>query len=105
MRGEVYRYRPGGETRGHEQRGTRFCVVVQADHLERLSTWLVVPTSTSARPATFRPEIVVDGQATLAMCEQVRALDPSKRLGERVGFLALPEMQAVDAALRLVQDL
>lgn len=105
MRGEVYRYRPGSDTQGHEQRGTRYCIVVQADHLEQLSTWLVVPTSTSARPATFRPEITVNGATTLAMCEQVRALDPSKRLGERVGLLTLPQLQAVEAALRLVQDL
>jgi mRNA-degrading endonuclease toxin of MazEF toxin-antitoxin module len=39
---------------GHEQRENRYAVVVQPDLLP-LSTWLVAPTSTSARPASFRP--------------------------------------------------
>ena len=43
--------------RGHEQRGTRFAVVVQSDSLP-LSTLLVAPTSTSARAASFRPRIL-----------------------------------------------
>jgi len=44
---------------GHEQSGVRYAVVVQSDLLP-LSTWLVAPTSTSARGATFRPEVSID---------------------------------------------
>ncbi|GAA4389508.1 hypothetical protein GCM10023147_16340 [Tsukamurella soli] len=43
---------------------------------------------------------VADG-ATRVPVEQSTAVDPS-RLGDRVGHLDLPEMCAVDAALRLV---
>lgn len=57
VRGEVFRLPASGRTRGHEQRGARFAVVVQADDLLGLSTVLVAPTSTSARAATFRPAI------------------------------------------------
>ena len=102
MRGEVYDLRsPRGAT-GHEQRGRRFAVVVQSDALP-LSTWLVAPTSTSARPARFRPEISVVGQTTLVLAEQTAAIDPS-RLGDLVGMLSHDDLRRVDAALRLVLD-
>lgn len=104
MRGDVYRLRAPRGARGHEQQGNRYAVVVQADDLEMLSTWLVAPTSTSARPATFRPSIEIDGTQTLVLAEQTSAVDPN-RLGERVGHLAYDELSAVTSALRLVLSL
>ncbi len=103
MRGEVYRLNVPRGTRGHKQSGTRYAVVVQSDSLP-LSTWLVAPTSTSARPATFRPEIEVAGHPTLVLAEQTAAVDPT-RLGERAGLLTFEEVRRVDAALRLVLEL
>jgi mRNA interferase MazF len=78
-------------------------VVVQSDDLP-LSTWLVAPTSTSARPATFRPEVEIAGRATLVLAEQTAAIDPT-RLGRSAGHLTFEELRRVDAALRLVLDL
>lgn len=104
MRGDVYRLRAPRDARGHEQQGRRYAVVVQADELDVLSTWLVAPTSTSARSATFRPSIEVAGSTTRVLVEQTSAVDPS-RLGERVGHLGLDELRSVDAALRLVLSL
>ena len=86
-------------TRGHEQSGPRFGVVVQSDDLH-LSTWLVAPTSTSARPAVFRPQIDLSGQPTLVLVEQTTAVDP-QRLGPSVGSLSVDELALVDAALRI----
>jgi mRNA interferase MazF len=86
--------------RGREQSGARYAVVVQSDLLP-LATLLVEPTSTSARAASFRPEIVVAGRATRLLAEQTAAVDPT-RLGAMVGQLTLAEMQQVDAALRIV---
>lgn len=103
MRGEVYRLSAPRGTRGTEQSGARYAVVVQSDSLP-LSTWLVAPTSTSARPATFRPEIEILGRTALVLAEQTAAVDPG-RLGERAGHLSLGEMRRVDAALRLVMSL
>jgi len=103
VRGEVYRLRAPRDTRGHEQAGSRYAVVVQSDLLP-LSTWLVAPTSTSARPATFRPEVEVQGRLTRVLAEQTAAVDPS-RLGDSVGYLTLDELREVDAALRLVLSL
>lgn len=103
MRGEAYRLRAPRGTRGHEQGGSRYAVVVQSDELP-LSTWLVAPTSTSARAASFRPEVEIAGHITRVLAEQTAAVDPN-RLGERSGELTFDELRRVDAALRLVLDL
>ena len=103
MRGDVHRLRAPRDARGHEQSGARYAVVVQSDDLP-LSTWLVAPTSTSARAASFRPEIDVDGRSTRVLAEQTAAVDPS-RLGDLVGHLRFDELRQVEAALRIVMDL
>ena len=102
MHGEVFRLHAPRLTRGHEQSGSRYAVVVQSDQLP-LSTWLVAPTSTSARTASFRPEVLIAGRVTRVLAEQTAAVDPS-RLGNSVGYLSLEEMRRVDAALRIVLD-
>lgn len=103
MRGEVYRLRAPRDARGHEQLNPRYAIVVQSDHLP-LSTWLVAPTSTSARPASFRPEVEINGRTTRVLAEQTAAVDPG-RLGDSLGHLTFDELRQVDAALRLVLDL
>ena len=103
MRGEVFQLRAPRGGRGHGQSGSRFAVVVQSD-LFPLSTWLVAPTSTAARAASFRPEIEINGRFTRVLAEQTAAVDPG-RLGKSVGHLSLEEMRRIDAALRIVQDL
>jgi len=99
-RGDVYRVRLPSR-RGHEQRGSRFAVLVQADELLGLSTVLVAPTSRSARAASFRPEIEIAGERTRVMVEQLRALDV-RRLDDFEGRLNASEMRGVDEALALV---
>lgn len=103
MRGEVHRLRAPRDARGHEQRSPRYAIVVQSDQLP-LSTWLVAPTSTSALPASFRPEVQVNGRMTRVLAEQTAAIDPS-RLGDTVAHLTFNELRRVEAALRLVLDL
>lgn len=103
VRGDIYRLKAPRDVKGHEQRGQRLCVVVQSDALP-LSTWLVAPTSISAQPATFRPQISVAGQSTLVLVEQATAVDP-QRLGEQIGRLSTKAMQDVETALKTVLDL
>jgi len=99
-RGDIFRLRlPAG--RGHEQRGPRYAVIVQADELLGLSTAIVAPTSRNAAPATFRPEVEIDGETTCVLVEQLRAVDLD-RLYRHAGQLTLDEQRAVDAALELV---
>jgi len=90
--------------RGHEQRGARYAVVVQADEFLELSTVLVAPTSTSARPASFRPTITLEHQETRVLVEQTTVVDP-QRLGRSAGRLDAAELRSVDEALMLVLGL
>ncbi len=90
--------------RGREQRGARYAVVVQADEFMALSTTLVAPTSTSARPSTFRPTISLDGSETRVLVEQTTVVDP-ERLGRSAGRLDTAELRAVDEALALILGL
>ncbi len=102
-RGDIYRVRLPSR-RGREQAGPRYAVIVQADELLELSTAIIAPTSRSARPATFRPEIELSGQHTRVLVEQLRAVDV-ERLGDPAGRLTPREQRAVDDALALVLDL
>jgi mRNA interferase MazF len=104
VRGEVFRLPPRRGARGHEQGGARFAVVVQADEFLDLSTTLVAPTSASARAASFRPTVAVDGQETRVLVEQTTVVDP-QRLGRSAGRLDAGELRAVDEALMLVLGL
>lgn len=100
MRGDVHELRPPRDRRGHEQSGPRYAVVLQSDLLP-LSTLLVAPTSTRARAASFRPEVVVGDITTRVMVEQTAAVDPS-RLGRLVGHVGPRELDAVERALEVV---
>ena len=101
MRGDVHHLRSPRGSRGHEESGFRYAVVLQSDYLAELSTWLVAPTSTSALPLSFRPRIEVEGRQTLLLVDQLAAADLS-RLGRPVGRLTPDELAEADAALRAV---
>ncbi len=97
QRGEVYRFKiPKGL--GHEQHGVRYAILVQADECLPRSVVIVAPTSRSARPASFRPPVVVERETTLVLVEQLGAVDV-QRLGRRVGRLTMEELWSLDEAL------
>jgi len=103
LRGDVYRFRlPKGV--GHEQHGDRFGVVVQANEFLPRSVVIVAPTSRSARPASFRPEIDIAGERTRVLAEQIGAVD-SQRLGDLIGHVTPEEMWGIDEALATVLGL
>lgn len=104
VRGELFRLPAPRSARGREQRGARYGVIVQADEFLGLSTILIAPTSTSARPASFRPTIEVDGTETRVLVEQTTVVDP-ERLGDSAGRLDASELRVVDEALSLVLGL
>jgi len=103
LRGDIHEFRmPRGQ--GHEQRGRRFGVVVQANEFLPRSVVLVAPTSRNARPASFRPEIELLGETTRVLVEQVGAVD-SGRLGELVGRVPPQQQWGIDEALMTVLGL
>lgn len=102
-RGDIFVLRlPKGV--GHEQQGRRLGVVVQSDAFLPRSVVLIAPTSTSAKPASFRPEIDVDGSPTRVLVEQVGAVDVG-RLGDLAGHITAEELWGIDAALMTVLGL
>jgi len=103
LRGDVHEFRPPRRT-GHEQRGRRYGVIVQADELLPRSVALVAPTSQSAKPASFRPEINVLGEKTRVLVEQVGAIDAG-RLGDLVGRVSPEQQWGIDEALLTVLGL
>jgi mRNA interferase MazF len=103
QRGDIYELRlPKGV--GHEQRGRRFGVVVQSDAMLPRTVVLVAPTSTSARAASFRPELDLAGQRTRVLVEQVGGVDVT-RLGDRIGRVTIDQQWQIDAALLTVLGL
>ena len=103
VRGDVHAIKlPRG--RGHVQHGPRYAVIVQADDLLALSTAVVCPTSGSTPPATFHPEIAVDGRPTRVLCEMGGAVDTT-RLGDHISHLSVEELRSIDEALGLVLEL
>ena len=95
-----------GPTRGSEIRKTRPAVVLTADALNRARrTVVVVPLSTGPAP---NPPIVVAtpsaGADTVAVCDQVRAVDKG-RLSRRSGQMAAADLQAIEDGVRAVLEL
>jgi mRNA interferase MazF len=103
VRGDVHQIKLPGK-RGHVQEGRRYAVIVQADDLLALSTVVICPTSRSAFPASFHPDVTIDDQPTQVLCEMVGAVD-ARALGEQAGHLAYEELRAVEDALLLVLEL
>jgi mRNA interferase MazF len=87
--------------RGRVQHGHRYAVIVQVDDLLALSTVIVCPTSTSAPPASFHPEIELGGVPTRVLCEMVGTVD-ARALSDHVGHVSYDELRSVDDALLLV---
>src|SRR5260370_2312450 len=100
LRGDIHEFRvPRG--RGHEQHGRRYGVIVQTNELLPRSVVLVAPTSRSARPASFRPEIELLGQTTRVLVEQVGAIDAG-RLRALVGRVRPAQLWGLDEAMMTV---
>jgi mRNA interferase MazF len=58
----------------------------------------------SAKPASFRPEIEINGTVTRVLVEQIGAVDV-QRLGDLAGHLTPEEQWGVDASLLTVLGL
>ncbi|MBK5229247.1 MAG: type II toxin-antitoxin system PemK/MazF family toxin, partial [Actinobacteria bacterium] len=82
----------------------RFGIIVQADELLPRSVVIVAPTSRSAKPASFRPQIKVTEQETRVLVEQLGAVDVG-RLGMLVGRVTPEEQWGIDDALLTVLGL
>ncbi len=87
---------------GSEIRKTRPAVIVSNDAANRnLSRVVVVPlTSNTGRIFPGEARVNVAGSQSKAMADQLMTADKS-RLTSKAGELSKPDMQAVEAAIRL----
>ncbi|MEU9575390.1 type II toxin-antitoxin system PemK/MazF family toxin [Streptomyces massasporeus] len=97
IRGSVYRVDLGDAKRGREQAGKRFGIVL-SDAPDNWSTVTIVPTSTRAQPAIFRPRLLVAGRMTRALTDHLRTID-TQYVGEPVDHLTREDMAQVEFAL------
>lgn len=77
---------------------------MQADGLLTLSIVVICPTSRSAFPASFHPEVTLADQPNQVLREMVGAVD-ARALGKRVCHPTHNELRAADDALQLVLEL
>jgi mRNA interferase MazF len=98
IRGAVYPIDLGDTKRGHEQRGRRLGLVISIEQ-DAWSTVTVLPTSTSAQPSVFRPEVVIAGRETKILIDQVQTIDVAYVAGDLVDYLSRDDMAQVEHSL------
>jgi mRNA interferase MazF len=98
IRGAVYRVDLGDAKRGHEQRGKRYGLVLSPSGM-RWNVATIIPTSTRAQPAVFRPELEVGGALTRFLVDQIRTVDLAYIHGDPVHFLDRAELAEVERAV------
>jgi mRNA interferase MazF len=94
-------------TVGHEQRGTRPCIVVSSSDVidaQRFPLIAVVPLTTTAGVGVLYPPLSpgTEGlnRGSYAMIDQVRTID-KRRIYRVFGTIRTEELEAIDEGLRL----
>jgi len=59
----------------------------------------IVPTSTTAQPAVFRPALEVNGQETRFLVDQIRSIDINYITGDPVYYLERDELAEIEHAV------
>jgi mRNA interferase MazF len=98
IRGAVYRVDLGDAKRGHEQRGRRLGLVLSPSSMA-WSVATIIPTSTSAQPAIFRPELEVQGAMTRFLVDQIRTIDTNYIHDDPVAYLDRDELAEIEHAV------
>jgi mRNA interferase MazF len=98
IRGAVYRVDRGEAKRGHEQRGRRLGLVMSPSSMP-WSVVTVIPSSTTAQPAIFRPSLEINGQHTRFLVDQIRSIDIDYLIGDPVHYLERDELAEIEHAL------
>lgn len=98
IRGAIYRVDLGEAKRGHEQRGRRFGLVLSPTSMP-WNVATIIPTSTTAQPAVFRPALEVNGQETRFLVDQIRSIDINYITGDPVHYLERDELAEIEHAV------
>lgn len=94
-------------TRGHEQRGTRPCVIVSDADItadQRFPLVAVVPISATAGQGALYPSLAPGRsglrKTSFALIDQIRSVD-KRRIERTFGRLSSPEIEMIDEGLVL----
>jgi mRNA interferase MazF len=94
-------------TLGHEQRGTRPCLVVSdpaVNSSQRFPLLAVVPITGTPAPGALYPPLAPGANGltkpSYALVDQLRSID-KQRIRRRYGQVSEAELAAIDAGLRL----
>jgi mRNA interferase MazF len=98
IRGAVYHVDLGDAKRGHEQRGRRRGLVLSPTDMP-WTVATIVPTSTNAPSAVFRPELTVQGVRTVFLVDQLRVIDTIYISGSPVAYLDRADLAEVEHAV------
>jgi mRNA interferase MazF len=98
IRGAVYRVDLGDAKRGHEQRGRRLGLVLSPSSMP-WSAATIIPSSTTAQPAVFRPTLEINGQLTRFLVDQIRSIDIDFIHGDPVHYLDRDELTEIEHAV------
>jgi mRNA interferase MazF len=98
IRGAVYHVDLGAAKRGHEQRGRRLGLVLSPSSMP-WSVATIIPTSTTAQPAVFRPSFEVNSQQTKFLVDQIRSIDTDYIVGDPVHYLDRDELAEIEHAV------
>jgi len=86
--------------KGSEQRGSRPCVIVSHDSVNKaLPTIIVIPLSTKNKNWPTRVNVNFGGRQGQALCEQIRTVSKT-RLKQHAGMLNLQEIAEIRIVLR-----
>jgi mRNA interferase MazF len=94
----MYRVDLGEAKRGHEQRGRRLGLVLSPSSMP-WSVATIVPTSTTAQSAVFRPSTEINGQETRLLVDQIQSIDTNYIIGDPVHFLERDELAEIEHAV------
>jgi mRNA interferase MazF len=95
IRGAIYRVDLGEAKRGHEQRGRRYGLVLSPTSMP-WSMATIIPTSGSAGPSIFRPQLEVCGGLTRFLVDQIRTIDVTYIHGDPVHYLDYDELAEIE---------
>jgi mRNA interferase MazF len=59
----------------------------------------IIPTSTTAQPAVFRPSLEVNGQETRFLVDQIRSIDTDYFVGDPTYYLERDELAEIEHAV------
>lgn len=97
IRGAMYRVDLGQTNRGHEQRGKRLGLVLSPTSMP-WNVATIIPTSTSAQPAVFRPALDI-GQLTRFLVDQIHSIDTNYIHGDPVHYLDHHDLHEIEYAV------